>query len=180
MKIRNKLDRIWRSIESFHTLIWIFPSIGTALLAVLGAVQQVPLYWLISISILVWAALIYLFEKLYWQFGFCPMQVAALKTYEDLKHLGVGSFAKGFDKSGKDVLNEVAMALALEMPVYGCEPPSTKLEQMPERIFTQGNFHDDGKTFYKFDDEHPEFVGICVRRIDLIRTIRNIRNRTDN
>ena len=63
------------------------------------------------------------------------------------------------------------------MPIFGYEPPSTQLEQLPERLFSQGDFCKEGKTFLMFGEEHPEFVGICVRRIDLARGIRAIKKR---
>lgn len=177
MKLPESLDRVWRGIESFHTLIWIFPSLGAVGLSLLGYFQNVPLFYVIAWTLTAWAAAIFIIEKLYWRFGYCPMPQAAQKAYDSLKNLGVGAFAKGFDKSGMQVLDSVASALAQEMPVYGCEPPSTQLEQLPERLFSRGNFCNEGKTFFEFDEEHPEFVGICVRRIDLARGIRAIKKR---
>lgn len=177
MKLPESVDRVWRGIESLHTLIWIFPSLGALGLGVLGYFQNVPLFYLIAWTVTVWAASIFIIEKLYWRFGYCPMPHAAQKAYDSLKNLGVGAFAKGFDKSGSQVLDSVAYALALEMPVFGCEPPSKQLEQLPARFFSQGDFRDDGQTFFKFHEEHPEFVDVCARRIDLERGIRAIKRR---
>lgn len=145
MKLPESVDRVWRGIESLHTLIWIFPSLGAFGLGVLGYFQNVPLFYLIAWTVTVWAASIFIIEKLYWRFGYCPMPHAAQKAYDSLKNFGVGAFAKGFDKSGSQVLDSVAHALALEMPVFGCEPPSKQLSNYLRAFFRKAIFATTGK-----------------------------------
>jgi len=61
-----------------------------------GWIEGVPVFWLVSIPILLFAAVVCLGEKLYWRLGYCPLPVAATRVYSRVKNsTGVAHSQRG-------------------------------------------------------------------------------------
>ena len=72
------------------------------------------------------------------------------------------------------MLDEVATAISMEVPVFGKEPPSLALEPISERTFKQGAILDGGRTLRKYNAEHPAYVELAIRRSDQRKALKQI------
>ncbi len=107
---------------------------------------------------------------------YCPLPVAATRVYSALKNsTGVGAFSARVWRQSEHVLNEVATAIAQEVPIFGKQAPSTNLERLPERIFPQGGIVDGGRRFRRHGLQATVYADLTVRRVDVGRAIRAIR-----
>ena len=113
-----------------------------------------------------------------------PLKEAALRAYEAMRgrtegsqKLSVGFSEMTFSDGNSRPLSWYAIALADrgKTPVFGCHPPSTKLEIVPERLVrAQGSFSDDANEIHYYGKSSPEFSGLLIKRSDFRKRLKEI------
>jgi hypothetical protein len=157
-----------RFLEAIHTAVWLV-SIGTAALAAAFALfKGIPPTWVVVAALATLVAFFISGQLLYWHFGYQPLRDAAIAVYSELKDTtGVGAFAKGYGASDDEVLDEVATAISMEVPIFGKQPPSTKVEQLQPAVFAQGHFVGGGAAFHLHGQQAPAYTSLSLHPRDV-------------
>ena len=107
-----------------------------------------------------------------------PMKKAVIIAYKKTQNNLASKVAEeGF--GGKlRIESYYANALANDgqTPIYGFKYGTERLVKIPPDTFNRGTFSDDADSFSYFEAQQPRYVGLAIRKDDLKRRIKEIKN----
>jgi hypothetical protein len=111
--------------------------------------------------------------------GRISLAVAARIAYERLRGTLWGKAAERLSLpagSPEGILEYMATAISKEAVIYGCRPPSTKLEPIDEKEFQHGNITDGGKALNYFGEKSYRYTDLSIGRRELRKAIKRMKN----
>jgi len=114
----------------------------------------------------------------YLPFGKVTLSDAARVAYERLRGTLWGTAAERLSvprDSAEGVLDFMAIAISKEARIYGCRPPSTRLEQIDKKEFNRGTVVGGGKVLNYYGDAGSAYVDLKIGRRDLRRAIKRMK-----
>lgn len=179
---------MWKKIQHFISLTADLLQIGgffgltpaaivTLVCAIIGWGSNIPAFYLVVGSILVFAASLYLTRELIIRIGAISLAEGARIAYEQLRGTLWGSAAERLraDSKPEGILDYIATGITLEIPVFGKYPPSAKLERVRDRELKSGSI-ERGASILQLRDQHSsQITDLTIRKSDLRKAISRMR-----
>lgn len=132
--------------------------------------------WAILVGFVVYSASVFLADKAYWRFGYCPMKEAATKVYTALRHEPIGKIIRHFsDETPESVLCTTAGYIANNVPVYGIKPPSSQRDVVTQIELAALHFHQEGNALHSLGNPRPFITEVQIKRADVGKAIALLR-----
>ena len=112
----------------------------------------------------------------YWRL--IPMKRAVQISYKKtMDNLASKVAEEGF--GGKLIIESYyanALADSGQTPIFGYKYGTRRFAKIPPDTFNKGTFSDDADSFSYFEEQQPRYVGLAIRKDDLKRRIKEIKD----
>lgn len=152
-------------------------AVVTAVCAAIGWLSNIPAYYLVVGSIVVFASVLYLSREFIVHIGTISLNDGARIAYEELRGTLWGNAAERLrvDSTPDGILDYMATGITLEIPVFGNFPPSARLERVPDRLIKSGTIEGGGRILQLRDQHRSQIIGLTLRKRDLRKAVRRMR-----
>lgn len=178
-QIRANIERVWRWIESIHTVVWIAPGVLALGATVLGITGGVEWFWILTLVPIATLSLLLLARELYWQVGFVSLDRASTVAFNRLVGTRYHQYACDTWPHPDRRQEYVATGIATYAPLYGVRPPGEKLEKLPKNELARGGIRNMGCELWYHGAAQPTYVNLSIERRHLQRAVRALRKGGD-
>lgn len=175
---------MWKRAQHYLSVMADFLQIGgflgltlailsTLLTSILGWMAQVPVFYFLVASVVVFAGVLYLARQLILRIGTISLAEGARIAYEQLRGTLWATAAERLrvDSTPEGILNYLATGLTIEIPVFGKYPPSTRLERIKTSDLKSGSIEGGATVLQLTDHHHTQITDLTVRKKDIRKAI---------
>jgi hypothetical protein len=152
----------------------------TLVCAIAGWASNIPVFYLVTGSILVFAASLYLTRELIVRIGAISLAEGARIAYEQLRGTLWASAAEKLrvNSTPEGILDYLGTGITLEIPVFGKYPPSTKFERVKLHELKSGSIEEGASVLQLRDQHRSQITDLTIRKADLRKAIHHMKEST--
>ena len=167
MTMPKWLERGWRWLEGLHTTVWLYTLFPAAVVASIGALSGIQLFWVLVGTSVVAAASLYLAQYFTRNVGWFGMAEASAYAFGKLENTVIAALVVRNNHNQERRLELMASYLAHNAPFYGKIPPSQERRLIDPDELKRGSFYEGGAAFRYTSDTHNKYIGLEMRKRDV-------------
>lgn len=115
--------------------------------------------------------------RVLWPFGYLPIDLAAMLTYQRTLHSGAAGWARTIRQGGgASIEAQFSKVLAEDtsIPIFGKLPLTKDFQEIPKPTFDDYRITFQGDKLNHKEHQASLFEGVSIKRVDLAKAIREI------
>lgn len=108
--------------------------------------------------------------------GYVPLNMAAALAYEEARAnktiWAIAPEKLAAEKSANGILDWVGVYFGMHVPVWGVRPPSSRIEEIPERVAKNGHLTEGARRLAFGNDANNAYVDLQVKAKDVRKVIK--------